>query len=174
MVQQPTSRLREWLSRQSQQQGDGTYLIRPFSPLPIIYQVDIETNRRWTAYRVAFGRFALLWIVAYFIVGQSWTLGRLVWLAVFLFVGYGWPLILVRGAHRVSRRRWIGPAVVDMAGRYSRMTWAIWLVVALLMTALLVYIGFSGRYGPVHADTVGLIVIMAAAAITFGVHLFRR
>jgi len=173
MDQEPRTRRRAWLERQSQQQADGTYLIRPFRPMPIIYQVDAETNRRWISYQIAFGRFAWLWFITYLFAGLEWRWGLPVWFAVLLLVGYGWPLTLIRGAHRVPGRRWVGPAVVDRAGRYSRTTWAIWLVVSLMLTALLAYIGLSGRYGPIRTDTVGLIVLFAACVITFAIRVLR-
>lgn len=174
MDQKPRKRLRAWLERQSQRQADGTYLIRPFRPMPVIYEVDTETNRRWISYQTAFGRFAWLWLITYLLVGLRWRWGLPVWLAVLLLAGYGWPLILVRGAHRVPRNRWIGPAVVDPAGRYSRATRAIWLVVSLALTVILAYAGLSGRYGPLSAETVGLTILFAACVVVFAARVFRR
>lgn len=116
----------------------------------------------------------MLWIVAYVLVGQSRTLGHQIWWVAIPLLGYGWLLILLRGARRVPKRRWVGPAMVDRAGRYSRTTWAIWLVVSLLMTAMFAYIGLSGRYGPVRPDTIALIIGAAAVTIMFAVRLFGK
>jgi hypothetical protein len=173
MDQEPRKRRRAWLEKQSQQQAHGTYLIRPFRPMPIIYEVDAETNDRWISYQIAFCKFAWIWFVAFVLVGTQWGWGLLACCAVYLLAAYGWPLILIHGAHRVPGSRWTGAAVVDRAGRYSRTTWAIWLVVSLMLTALMTYIGLSGRYGPIRGDMVGLIVLFMVCGIIFAVRLFR-
>ena len=140
----------------------------------MIYQVDADKNQRWIGYQIAFGRFAWFWLATYLIVGLKWRWGLPVWFAVFLLAGYGWPLFLVRDSHRVLGSAWVGPAVVDRMGRYSRNTWAIWFIVSFLLTALLAYIGLSGRYGPIDATMVGLIVLFAVCTITFAFRFFNR
>jgi len=71
-----SERLTAWLNRQAVLQPDGTYLVRPFRRLPIVYEVDPATKDRLIASQIRFGRFAIIIIVIFFLAnqGQPWAL----------------------------------------------------------------------------------------------------
>lgn len=135
-----SSVLAAWMNRQAQPQADGTYLIR--TSLWSVYQVDAATKDRWIRFRVVDGRFNLIVMAIFFIVahGQPWALtwGLVSFVAVTLPIGYGGRFIVLRGAKRVSRDRWQGPAVIDRFGRHSRRFYLMMMIACVLMDALLV------------------------------------
>jgi len=148
MAQQSRSeRLVSWLNRQALLQDDGTYLVRPFSRLPLIYQVDTATKDRLIANQVRTGRFAIVLMAIFFIVchGQPWALtwGFLAFCVVLFGVGYGVPLIIIRGSRRVPRERWVGPAVIDPDGRFPRKVYLVMMLLSAGLALLFVYSAWS-------------------------------
>jgi hypothetical protein len=170
MAKKPgSSVLAAWLNRQAQPQADGTYLVRSF---PFVYQVDTGTKDRWVRFLLAYRRFNLIAMVTFFIVahGQVWglTWGLASLAAVILPVGYGGRFIVLRGAKRVSRDRWQGPAVIDRFGRHSRRFYVVMMIVCLLMDTLIIQLVWT-QWHKLDAATLWSTAPVVALFTTCGV-----
>jgi hypothetical protein len=159
--------LTAWLNRQALLQPDGTYLVRPFRRLPIVYEVDPATKNRLIASQIRFGRFAMIVIVIFFLAsqGQPWALtwGLLAFAVVIFGVGYGVPFFILRRSKRVPATRWAGPAIIDADDRFSPRTYLIMgcLSGGLALSVLYVEISSPGQTGTRLETTLALPTVLA-------------
>lgn len=129
-----------WLDRQALPQPGGTYLLRVF--FRFVFEVDLATKDRWVRFQVAYRRFGVIVTTIFILTLQMhfwpriWDLAALA--AIMLPVQYGGLFIVLRGARRVSRDRWQGPAVVDRFGKHSRRYYLAMMLLSLLLDALFV------------------------------------
>lgn len=171
-----------WLHRQAIPQEDGTFLVRPFYQIPLIYEIDAATKDRLVKFKLIYGRFALICSVVFFVLikGQPWALtwGLAGFAVVIMPVGYGGLLYILRGAKRVSRHRWVGPIVIDRFSRHSRRYYLIIMFVCLLIIALLLQtVWFEWRNHMLNFDFLwgfALVFMPFVAGTAFAALGYRR
>ena len=181
MAQQQTrsERLAAWLNRQALLQPDGTYLVRPFSRLPIVYQVDAATKDRLIRGQLRFRTFSIILMVLFIGAshGEPWALtwGLLAFGVVLFGAGYGTPFFILRRSQRVPTEQWVGPAVIDPDGRFSRKTYLTLMFVSGGMALFLAYLVLASPPQPGGYDWQGgsLVLLCAIGAIVFGMR-YRR
>jgi hypothetical protein len=124
---------RKWHEKQFRRRDDGTYLMRPYSILPIVYEVDTATKERWARYLVGTWRYNLA-IAAFGLIFLTWVHAlephQKLWLLFAYVLGAIIEQIwlhntILRNARRVPANRWTGPIIVDALTINSRRTWVV-------------------------------------------------
>jgi hypothetical protein len=129
------SRYRSLLETQFHRQDDGTYLLRPYWILPIVYEVDAVTKERWARHHIGLWRYktiAVFGLACLALLHQEpWDLFGYVFDAIAIAYALGvvferiWlHATILRTAQRVRANRWTGPIRVDPLKLGSRRAWA--------------------------------------------------